>query len=203
MLPHAIRILERDCSARIESVRNSAIKGLQEIEMIIHVRLPPQKTPALPKTLEDEEGDENEGNDIEIPEKIIAEENVVENAYAEPIVEPKLFDAERPVASPSASITTIAEIVRPSLPAFVTTTQGQSSASFKEVPPTSSIERPKLFLGDEVTPASQTKTVAAITKPDNTRDIFASGGWKDVRTTTDDEDEEIPEIDMGFDSDDG
>jgi hypothetical protein len=37
-------------------------------------------------------------------------------------------------------------------------------------------------------------------KGGGTKDIFSMGGWKGVQTS-DEEDEEIPEIDMGFDTD--
>src|SRR5271156_1005127 len=45
ILPHALRILERDSASRLETVRTSAVSGLRDLEILIHPRLPPQKVP--------------------------------------------------------------------------------------------------------------------------------------------------------------
>jgi hypothetical protein len=183
----------------MEIVRNSAIKGLREIETIIHVRLPLQRAPAPPKTLEGEE-DEHSDDINEIPDDTMIDESMTEEAHTEPIMVPKADDVERPAVAPSIPLTTVAEVVKPSLPAFVAAAQTHNMESSKEVPPTSSIEHSKPP-GVEVMRDSQTKAAASVTTTDN-GNIFARGAWKDIGTTIDEEDEEIPEIDMGFDSDD-
>ena len=40
-----------------------------------------------------------------------------------------------------------------------------------------------------------------VKRPSAGDDVFSTGGWKDIRANDDEEDEEIPEIDMEFDSD--
>ena len=80
MLPHAVRILERDSAADVGIVRDSAVKGMAEIEGIIHVRLPAQEISVQRKT-EDGEEDESANGDVESVEDTVMETITERNSH--------------------------------------------------------------------------------------------------------------------------
>ena len=188
MLPHAIRILERDCGAEVETVRLSAIRGLAELEGIIHSRLPPQKGPTVStqQTEGEEEKVEMEDEDEEEEvDEMVVEETVVEEVIAN--------GKETPDVQVSvAETTTISEPNPPqsNLPSFV-------AAAQKTQPPRAnpSTATPPVQKMTEAVPVTATKVVKS------TKDVYSRGAWRGVQTNEDEEDEEMPEIDMGFDSD--
>jgi hypothetical protein len=189
-LPHAIRILERDCGAEVETVRLSAVRGLAELEGIIHSRLPPQKGPSM-SSQQTELGEEKvvteEDNDDEEIDEMIVEETVVEEGIVNGDEKP-----EGPV-SVIEPTTTISEThhTRSSLPSFV------KAAQTTQLPrlDSSSTATPSVQKIPEPVHVTATKVVKS------TKDVYSMGAWKGVQTNEDEEDEEMPEIDMGFDSD--
>ena len=189
MLPHAIRILERDSGAEAKNVRESAVKGLAELEGIIHSRLPPQKGPGV-SNLQSHEEEEM----VEVDEDS-AEEETDEMVVEETVIEQDVPNGnEKPESEPEPAAPKRLETndPKPSLPSFIAPTkptlpkpQGMSSSS------------------SSGKSASDAISVAAANKDVNrgAKDVYSSGAWKSVQTGENDEDEEMPEIDMGFDSD--
>lgn len=195
VLPHVIRILERDCGDDVEIVRDSAVKGLVEIEGIVHSRLPPQRGVSVAKKAEDEEIMEDADDEIDTVEDMITEETVVEETIEQPIVHaqtepPEISENPLNIAGPEAQ--------HPTLPAFVTGSQAKQFTKSSTDPVTST------KLSESIKLESQHTRLAIPTTMKSTssaNDIFSMGAWKDVRAKDDEEDEDIPEIDMDFDSD--
>ena len=189
VLPHAIRILERDSGAEGEKVRESAVKGLAELEGIIHSRLPPQKGPGVsnPQSHGEEEMVEvDEDSADEETDQMIVEETVVEQDV------PNGNENLESEPEPAASNRLETNVPKPSLPSFVAPAK-----------PTMAIPQGTSSSGLSGKSASDGIPVAAANKDVNrgAKDVYSTGAWKSVQTGENDEDEEMPEIDMGFDSD--
>lgn len=193
VLPHALRILSRDSTADVEIVKDSAVKGMAEIEGIIHLRLPAQKTPVQRKT-KDEEEEESANGDVENVEdtvmETITEETVIEASKVKELV----HHPSEPISLPPAETSNASKVEVPpkSLPSFVTESrpQFQSAVQTKVARPSTS---------ESVQTRVNVTTTAERQSTGN--DVFSMGGWKDIRAKDDEDDEEIPEIDMEFDSD--
>ena len=201
VLPHVIRILERDCTDDREIVRDSAKKGMEEIEGIVHPRLPVQLTPTAARQVEDDEEDEiGEGEIVEdimtIADQTGMEESGQEIRDQQYLEQPHPESQEPPYAAVDISnVSSISVVPQPTLPSFVTEYQSQKQHEVR--PPPESVLL--TALSDQL--QSESAIVMTAVKPmDAVDDVFSMGGWKSVQTENDEEDE-IPEIDMGFDSD--
>ena len=159
---------------------------LAELEGIIHSRLPPEKAPAiLNQSTETEEMVEEDVVDKEVDE-IDVEETVTDHDVANR----RSPDFQVSVTE-TAPIKTETNASRPSLPAFVT-----DAATMRDTPP-------KAILG--ANPSAQKVPepvpITAIRVVESTENVYSMGAWKGVQTNLEEEENEIPEIDMGFDSD--
>jgi len=188
VLPHALRILERDGAAEVQSVRVSAVRGLAELESIVHSRLPPQKGPTVSnqQTGMEEEAVEEDGENEEVGEMVVEETEIEEgitNGDKKPEVQVDVTE----------TTTTISETnpPQPNLPSFVTAAQETHQP---RLDPSSTTKVPVQKMPEPVL-VTATKVVKS------TKDVYSMGAWRGVQTNEDEEDEEMPEIDMGFDSD--
>jgi hypothetical protein len=88
------------------------------------------------------------------------------------------------------------ELIRPSIPNIP-----PPSVDFYETK--AKLEALKLSLGikPRITEVKDAETAKDEGEESGKKDIFSMGGWKGVQTAYVIEDEEMPEIDMGFDSD--
>jgi hypothetical protein len=133
-----------------------------------------------------EKGGEEEEEEEEVDEMVV-EETVVEEAIANGDENPDVQ-----VSVPETT-TTISKPNPPqsNLPSFVT------AATQKTQPPrlNPSTATPPVQKMTEAVPLIATKVVKS------TKDVYSRGAWRGVQTNEDEEDEEMPEIDMGFDSD--
>jgi hypothetical protein len=191
IFPHAIRILERDSAADLGIVRDSAIKGMTEIEGIIHSRLPMQRTSMQRKMEEEEESMNGDMKSVEdMVMKTIPEETVIKASEVKQFIHPP----SEPISLPPATTSNAskADIPLRSLPSFVTESRPQIQ----------SILQTKIH-GPLTSESIQTRVDATTPtkRPTTGNDVFNMNEWKDIRAKDDEEDEEIPEIDMGFDSD--
>jgi hypothetical protein len=193
VLPHAMRILERDSVADVGIVRDSAIKGMVEIEGIIHVRLPAQKT-LVPRQRKDGEEEESANGDVQSMEdtvmETIASETVMEGGEVKQFVHPPSDPISPPPAETSKA--SKAEVPPRSLPSFVTESQPQIQSVLQ-----TKVPRPSTSKSGE----TRVDVTTTVKRPSAGDDVFSMGGWKDTKAKDDEEDEEIPEIDMEFDSD--
>lgn len=193
VLPHAMRILERDSVADVGIVRDSAIKGMTEIEGIIHVRLPAQKTP-VQRQRKDGEEEESTNGDVESMEdtvmETITEETVIEGSEVKQFVHPQSDPISPPPAETSKA--SKAEVPPRSLPSFVTESQSQIQSVLQ-----TKVPRPSTSESGQ----TRVNVTTTMKRPSTGDDVFSMGGWKDIKAKDDEEDEEIPEIDMEFDSD--
>jgi hypothetical protein len=189
VLPHAIRILERDSGAEGEKVRESAVKGLAELEGIIHSRLPPQKGPGVsnPQSQGEEQMVEvDEDSPDEETDEMVVEETVVEQDV------PNGNEKSESESAPAASNGLETNVTKPSLPSFV----APAEPTLPRSQGTSSSSSSGKSASDAISMAVASKDVNR-----GVKDVYSTGAWKNVQTGENDEDEEMPEIDMGFDSD--
>jgi hypothetical protein len=176
VLPHAIRIFEKDCSG-IVSVRESAMRCLKEVEWLIHPRLPAQKTG-------NKTGDENriedryESGDKDLDESQDALENERESEGDDE------GENERENET-SEHIGTGDNDLQPNVP-HNTVDGAISVPTFVSMVPVEAVANGPNF-------STGTKNPAV-------RDVFSTGGWKNIQKE-DEESDGIPEIDMEFDSD--
>jgi hypothetical protein len=181
IIPHAIKILHRDMASNVEKVKDSAMKGLAQIEGILRPRLPAQKGPAVQSKDDEEEEDEiTEEDAVEVEEMVMDEIVVAQAGFA-------LEEPER-VSRPEAE-----ELVKV-VPSFVAGSKANATPS-TAAGATSSINSGQSV---PVTIDTATTTVKVVTQK---RDVFSMGAWKSQKEDDDDEELDIPEIDMGFDSD--
>jgi len=208
ILPHALRIFERDSASRLEVVRTSAVSGLRELEILIHPRLPPQK---VPKYSEEDKGQEQqEDEEMEVLDQdvqsnvLVVEEEMEQSVVEQTVVKSAPVDGRlsQQVEIPSSARPhhSNVEVASRSLPSFVTT--ASSNIPISDTPPPANIVVEK-------SKPETTSTSAAIEskKLEDSRitrdDIFTKGAWKDPKAEEDkDEDEPIPEIDMELSSED-
>ena len=207
VIPHILRILERDSGSNWASVRDSAARGLAELERIVHPRLPAQRGPVIQRgregTTEEEQEEEEEVEVLnsERSEDMVLEERIVEDVPAvqeNPTPESLKSAIEREPQTkeirPSESV--------PSLPSFVNTIHTN---------PQSAITSSRVMTGNDG-PILQTETslstisMAAKRRTENRlEDVFNTGAWKQIKikdlAEEEDTEDEIPEIDMDFDSD--
>jgi len=173
VLPHATRILNRDSSAAVAIVRQSAMKHLQDLELIIHPKMPPRIATAEPVSVNEDEmdgmmGHEQDGQETmdQIEEPITLTQTAVEPPT---VYEPPRVSRE-PVPAAAQPEPQRRSLRPPLLPSFVT----DSSVR---------VER---------------AGISAPSQPENA-ELGETGRLQmseaDVNRT------EIPEIDMGFDSD--
>ena len=188
VLPHALRILERDSTADVELVRDSAVRGLSEIEGIVHPRLPTQRGPMTSKQTANEEEMEEEGGEVDVAEDMITEETMVEEKVEQPIVQTELETPTIPTTNDKTSETSVLEAQQTTLPSFVTVSQTKQTTNSTNKLLSAKLSKPL-------------KVVTTVKPTSAANDIFSMGAWKSVEAKDDDEEEEIPEIDMEFDSD--
>lgn len=186
-LPHAIRILQRDSSAASPVVSQSATKFLGDVEMIIHPRMPRGKsiggpTFALQDGVDDmekhqmEEADSGQvGGNVHVPQTMDEEFDEQESdGWEEPF---RAVDGPMPVESARSTLRT------PLLPSFVTDAPpGDGVAVSASVSDHNQFQQESLSTGTERTNMSNDGGVGSGISGDANED-------------------EIPEIDMGFDSD--
>lgn len=193
ILPHAIRILERDSAADVEIVRDSAVKGMTEIEGIIHSRLPMQKT-SMQRKMEEEEEEDSMNGDMKSVEdmvvKTITEETVTKTSEVKELIYPP----SEPISLTPAETSNASKAETPSrsLPTFVTGSRPQIQSFLQAKIPGPSTSESIQTRGDET---------ATMKRPNTRVEVFNMGESKNIRAKDDEEDEEIPEIDMEFDSD--
>lgn len=190
VLPHALRILERDSTGQVESVRTSAVRGLAEVEGIIHSRLPPQKRPPVSNVTAIEEAivDLKEDELDEESDKLVSHSKIV-------IAQGIPNGDEEKKSDPEPEIPKRLEIQprQPDLPSFVTASEATPRIVSNIMPNTDPSGQKRL-------PSAPAAAGNRDVKKDS-NDVYNAGAWKSVRTDETDEDAEIPEIDMGFDSD--
>jgi len=189
--------LERDSTADVELVRDSAVKGLSEIEGIVHSRLPPQRGPMTSKQTRNEEEMEEEPGEEDVVEDMITEEKMVEDKIEQPIVQMELETPTIPTTNDKTSVTTVLEALQPTLPSFVTGSQTKQATNSTNTPLSAKLSKPVKV--DSIQPQAAVTTTVKATSVAN--DIFSMGAWKSVEAKAEDEDMVIPEIDMEFDSD--
>jgi hypothetical protein len=198
VLPHALRILERDSTADVEVIRDSSVRGLYEIEGIVHPRLPPQRAPMNSKQTTNEEEVEEEDGEVDVVEDMITEEAMMEEKVEQPIIQTEFEIPTIPTTNENIPVTTALEIQQPTLPSFVTGSQTkQTTNSSANTPLSAKISKPLKV--DSIQPRASVPITVERTSATN--DIFSMGAWKSVEAKDKNEDEEIPEIDMEFDSD--
>lgn len=187
VLPHALRILERDLAADIQVVRDSAACGLGEMEWLIHPRLPPQKRP-VPRHKTSSDGDED---NEERATHMTTDEPVVEKTIVEPIFEAQPENLERGKDA-EVSESPIDDTPRPPLPSFVAGPEAQVSLKTTQ----NSAKEPRPMQEEP----SQSLPVRVIVSQGIEKNLNI-GPWTTTYQQEDEEDEAIPEIDMEFDSD--
>ena len=200
VLPHALRILERDMGSPVEKVRMSAIRSGREIEVIVHARLPAQRPPiqGRPVVTEDglgsgdemnDEGEEDLMGDEAMPEEVDAASEVkMENTIPQPQVGERSTSEQDKVEEP-LPLGQAAQPL-PTLPSFVSgSNRPEPTVSTSSVTPKSLAVK-----------GSSTATDLPKREPKKV-DVFSTGAWKGTTTKDDESDEEMPEIDMGFDTD--
>lgn len=195
VLPHALRILERDTGSPVEKVRMSAIRSGREIEVIVHARLPAQRPPIQRKPVVnedelrsgdemDDEGEEDVMGDEVMPEEVnAASELKVDSTIPQPQVsEQDKVEEPLPLGQAAQPL--------PTLPSFV-------SRSNRPEPTvsTSSVTPKSLAVGGSSTASDLPK------REPKKVDVFSTGAWRGTTTKDNESDEEMPEIDMGFDTD--
>lgn len=190
IVPHAIRILERDSASDVEKVKDSAIKGLGEIEGLIHPRLPAQRGPSRQSKADDEEEEDEITEENEVGEEDIVMEEIV--VVSEPLVAP---EEPEMVSQPEVTMSTKVAAPGPVLPSFVTgSTNATPVATAGTASSVNSVPSAPVTIDRTSTPTAKVVT--------QKQDIFTMGAWKSQKEEDDDDEElEIPEIDMGFDSD--
>jgi hypothetical protein len=207
VIPHALRILERDCGSNFMSVRDSAVRGLAELEGMIHPRLPAQRGSAMQRGREDtkEEEEVNEEQEEvlhrEGSEDMIMEERVVEEVTTGQ--ENSAPESLKPAVELELRTTGIQSAVPTvSLPSFVHTTHKASPSAFHST----SVTSMKSKLTSQTATLSPISTTTERKSGNRAHDIFNTGAWKQIQKKDQEEEEEedeIPEIDMDFDSDEG
>jgi len=206
IIPHALRIFERDSASRLEVVRTSAVSGLRELEILIHPRLPPQKVPKYSEEDKDEEQQEDE--EMEVLDQdvqsdvLVVKEELEQTVVEQTVVKPAPVDGRlsQQVEIPSsAQPHSNVEVAPRSLPSFVTTASSNIPIS----------DTPTANISLQKSKPETTSTSAAIESKqlEDSRisrdDVFTKGAWKDPKAEEDkDEDEPIPEIDMELSSED-
>lgn len=205
MIPHALRILERDSASTSMSVRETAVRALGELEGILHPRMPARKGPVgqmgqedeMEDDVVDEEAEEqDEVNGTGADEMFVEEVTTITTITNDTPMEPPKTDTG---PEPPKEEATKPAAQTPTLPSFVSTSDAATT--------TSTISDDNLAL--KTTGTSQVKPITSpptTTKRSdrNVNDIFNTGAWKQIQSKKEGEEEdeeEIPEIDMGFDSD--
>ena len=168
-------------------MRLSAVRGLGELEGIIHSRLPPQKGPAVStqQTQGEEEKVEMEDEEEEVDEMVVEEtvvEEVIANGDENPDVQVSITETKTTISEPNPP--------QSNLPSFVSAAQKTQPPRLNPSTATAPVQKMT-----EAVPVTATKVVKS------TKDVYSRGAWRGVQTNEDEEDEEMPEIDMGFDSD--
>jgi hypothetical protein len=197
ILPHAIKIIERDSAHSVEKVRNSAAVAGREIELILHPRLPAQKSRVSSQKMEEEqaeEGDEEESVDGMQEEAQMETDNVEELP-----MEMEIFDQDEGTrnglqsgAQPSKdAVATVQPMNVTQLPSFVSNSSNE--------PPVKSVIAPMATIVSEIRNVAHTTPLT--TAPEQKKDLFTPGTGKNLATKEEESDDEIPEIDMGFDTD--
>jgi hypothetical protein len=196
VVPHAIRILDRDAMSIVQVVRDSALRSLEVVEMILHPRLPPVKgvTRVVDNGTGDGEIEDVNMEDIthedleqetqETGESILGEsvQEIVEEAN-----EPeKLQVVEEEVTVTS----TVSEdnSKQSFLPSFVQSPDDEPISHLQKE--TRSLTTPNFQITRSI---NSTTTSTTIEKKVQTN--------REKKESQEDDEESIPEIDMGFDSD--
>jgi hypothetical protein len=199
VIPHALRILERDCVAGEVSVRDSAVKGLMELEGIIHPRLPVRKGPVKQMASEEEEETEG-GEEEEVEEDAVLDGDKPEDMdFEEPATEADPIPAESLKTATEKEVQKDSHPAKPAskLPSFVAPSDTHSPI-VKSSTITSTVKITQTSPMETHTSSNTTTTRSE----GRVNDIFNTGAWKQPKTEdAEEEEEEIPEIDMGFDSD--
>jgi len=206
VLPHALRILDRDCMAG----RKSAGNGLRVLEAVVHPRLPMRR--AVVPQMEAESQGEGEGDGQSADEEALdgleemdVEESArgVDSTSVESLhsVPPKEQEARKEVEQPPPAPTT-----EPKLPSFVARWDTISSSTIPSDDKITAAVKPTLTSPVKTQIPSSIAAAATTTTRSESRvnEIFNTGAWRTIQSNEGDaaeEEEEIPEIDMGFDSD--
>jgi hypothetical protein len=141
---------------------------------------------------------EEEGGEVDIAEDMVTEETMMEEKVEQSIIQTEFETPTIPTTNDNTPVTTALEIQHPTLPSFVTgSPTKQTTNSSKDTPLSAKLSKP-LKVNSIQQRASVPMTVE---QTGATNDIFSMGAWKSVETKDKDDDEEIPEIDMEFDSD--
>jgi len=202
VLPHVLRILERDATGVEGVVRASAVKGLRDVEMLVHSRMPAVKSILKGKVVdeEEEEGEESEAevNGMVTEEDGVAEEvevskvplatQVTSHDNALPLVQPTIGQAQSAPSAPKSA-----------LPSFVTNTQSTSARPTISAPTNTSTNTSTTI--STSTAGLPTSVAEVAGKKASLHDVFSMGAWKGVQTTEEDDDEAMPEIDLASDTD--
>ena len=184
VLPQAIRILNRDLSAAVAIVRQSAVKHLRDLELIIHPKMPPRTSTVEPVPLNEDEMDGMMDHDQDDQEaRVQIEEPITLTRTA---VEPSIVYKSPRVSKEPVPTAAQPEPQRPSLrppllPSFVTNSSVRMERAGVSAP--SQPENAEL---------GETGNQPVVDPLEISRLQMTEA---DVNRT------EIPEIDMGFDSD--
>jgi hypothetical protein len=199
ILPHALRILERDSMANVAMVKVSAVCALAKIETVVHTRLPGVKPPIISKSPAEEDEEDSESG-IEIGNPPVLED------YHHRHESPSVNTGNGPLLGDHP----LKEHRTSSIPSFPEIREELIRPSIPNIPPPvyrpeteATLEALNMSLGikPRVTEVKDMETAKGEGKEGVKKDIFSMGGWKGVQTADVEEDEEMPEIDMGFDSD--
>jgi hypothetical protein len=186
VLPYAIRILQRDSSAASPVVRQSAIKFLGDVELIIHPRIPPRKSIGGPASALEDGVDDMEKDGMEEADMGQVEENVHAPQTMDEESDEQESDGQEPfraVGGPMLVESARSTLRPPLLPSFVTDTTRVDGVA----------------ISASVSDHIQFQQESLITGTERTNPFNDGGIGSGIRA--DASEDEIPEIDMGFDSD--
>ena len=189
ILPHAIQIIERDSAHPIEKVKGSALRAGREIELIVHSRLPTQKRHISSKQVEDQQEEMESVDGIQEDMEMEMENTTELGAEKEEggILPTEIQTVTNVLASVEPSPCSQPPPPPPSLPSFVRETVAST----------------KNPIASQSTKVENESTSSLQPAPEKKSDVFSRGAWKTITTKDEESDEEIPEIDMGFDTDEG
>ena len=123
ILSHAIRILNRDSSAAAAIVRQSAIKHLQDLELIIHPKMPPRTATVEAVSVNEDEVDgtmdldQDEQEDTDQIEEPIT---LMQATLEQPVVNESTAVSEEPLPAATQPEPQRPSLRPPLLPSFVT-----------------------------------------------------------------------------------
>ena len=190
------------------SSRETAGSGLRVLEAVVHPRLPMRR--AVVPQMEAESQGEGDGQSAD-EEALdgLEEMDVEESARATDITSveslhsvPEDQEARKEVEQPPPAPTT-----EPKLPSFVARWDTISSSTIPSDDKSTTAVKPTQTAspGETQIPSSIAAAVTTTTRSESrVNEIFNTGAWRQVQSNEGDaaeEEEEIPEIDMGFDSD--